>query len=297
MNTARSPTTILVATDLSGRCDRALDRSLILARQWGAKLVALTVVEPGAFHTSAMEAEGEIGTRALSSALMLAQRQLRADLAVDDLPLTCRVAQGAVTEAILSACDAEAAGLVITGVARHETLSRIVLGSNVDALTRRSPVPLLVVRSRARLPYRDIVVSSDFSPSSRHALETAAALFPDAVFTLFHTFSNPYPALAGVDPAQIRSDGERMAEAEAERFLQSCNLPQQLRDRMRFSLVYGDAAVMLHKRSATHPDDLIVIGTERRRGLMGMLIGSVAQRILEQAVNDVLLVPPARPAR
>lgn len=297
MNKASTPTTILVATDLSGRCDRALDRSLILARHWDARLVALTVVEPGAFYTTAMEAEGEIGTQALSNALKLAQRQLRADLAVDDLPLIFRVAQGTVTDAILSACDAEAAELVITGVARHETLSRIVLGSNVDALARRSPVPLLVVRSRARSPYRDVVVATDFSASSRHAVETAAALFPEAFLTLFHAFGNPYPALAGVNPAQVKSDGERMAEAEAERFLKACNLPPQLRDRMRFSLMYGDAAVMLHKRSATHPDDLLVVGTERRRGLMSMLIGSVAQRILEQAVNDVLLVPPAQPAR
>lgn len=116
---------------------------------------------------------------------------------------------------ILAACDAEAAGLIVTGVARNEALSRIVLGSTVDALARRSPVPLLVVRSRARAPYREVVVASDFSPSSRRALETAAVLFPDAGFTLFHAFGNPYPALSGMDAAQTRNHGHQLAQREA----------------------------------------------------------------------------------
>ncbi len=50
--------------------------------------------------------------------------------------------------------------------------------------------------------------------------------------------------------------------------------------------------MLLSARNAPHPDDLLVIGTERRRGLPGLLIGSVAQRIVEQAENDVLMVPP-----
>ena len=153
----QAPANILFATDLSSRCDRALDRSLILARQWGAHLVALTVVEPGDhFNPIPVDALGGTGASARDRALRLAEQRLRADLAVDDLPLSTRVAQGPVTDAILAACDAEAAGLVVTGVARNEALSRVVLGSSVDALARRAPVPLLVVRSRARTLRRTI---------------------------------------------------------------------------------------------------------------------------------------------
>ncbi len=291
-----APTTVLLATDLSSRCDRALDRAVILTRQWDAHLVALTVVEPGAHvATATAKAMGTPGAQALSHEIQLAERHLRADLAMEDVPLTTRVEKGPVTEAILGACEAHAAGLVVTGVARNEALSRLVLGSSVDALARRSPVPLLVVRRRARAAYREVVVASDFSSASRHALETAAALFPDAGFTLFHAFGNPYPAIGGIDPAQVRNDGHRRAEAEATAFLQACELPQPVRHRLQLSLAYGDAGALLHARSASHPDDAVVLGTQRRGGLLRLLLGSVAQRILEQSENDVLLVPQATP--
>lgn len=39
------PMRILLATDLSARCDRALDRAAQLAAEWGAELIALKVVE------------------------------------------------------------------------------------------------------------------------------------------------------------------------------------------------------------------------------------------------------------
>lgn len=289
----RAPATILFATDLSSRCDRALDRSLILAQHWGARLAALTVVEQDEAVTPVtVNALGSTGTPARERALRLAEQRLRADLAVDDLPLSTHVATGSIPEAILAACKSEAAGLVVTGVARNEALSRIVLGSSVDALAQRAPVPLLVVRSRARTPYREVVVASDFSPSSRRALETAAAFFPAAGFTLFHAFGNPYPSLAGMSTTQARSDGYELAHNEATAFLQACDLPSAVRERVQLALAYGDAGELLRLRGALRPADLVVLGTARRRGLVGWLIGSVAQRILEQAENDVLMVPP-----
>ncbi len=46
MSTPTTPRHILLATDLSSRSDRALDRAVRLAREWDARLVALTVVDP-----------------------------------------------------------------------------------------------------------------------------------------------------------------------------------------------------------------------------------------------------------
>ncbi len=292
MSTPATPRHLLLATDLSSRSDRALDRAVQLARDWNARLVALTVVEPEPAEapTSVLaRATGLAGT----ARRVLAERRLRADVAGEgDLPLVPRVEQGPVTDTVLTVAVAEGSQMIVTGVARNEALSRVVLGSSVDALARRSPVPLLVVRNRPRAPYSHVIVATDFSEASRHTLRTAAALFPEATLTLFHAFDNPYPAIGGVDTAKVRADGLAQAEREAEAFIQSSDLPADVGQRLRTWLEHGDTSLLLHAHGQAHPADLLVLGTQQRRGVLGLLLGSVAQRVLEIAENDVLVVPP-----
>lgn len=275
---AYRPQGILLATDLGPRSDRALDRAMLLAQAWQARLLALTVLDPG-------------NGGDLHAARQRAEQRLRADLDAVELPLTARVAQGPVVSTVLDVAEAEDSDLIVTGVARHETLARMVLGSSVDELARRAPRPLLVVRERARKPYQRVLVSTDFSAVSHHALETAAAWFPDAQFTLFHAFGSPYPTLAGMDAAQARNAGHAQAEREAERFLQTAQLPDAVRAGLQLQFRHGDAGLLVHEHGLNHPADLVVLGTARRGGVPRLLLGSVAQRMLEQAQNDVLVVP------
>jgi nucleotide-binding universal stress UspA family protein len=252
----------------------------------------LTVIEPEASASPDRAAAPATALRDELSPRLWAERRLHADLAVEGLALAARVELGPVVDTILGVAQADSSELIVTGVARSEALSRIVLGSTVDALARRSPVPLLVVRNRPRAPYARVVVATDFSVHSRHALEMAAALFPDAGLTLFHAFATAFPAPAGVDPAQALETSREQAERGAAAFLKDCGLPATVRERVRLVLAYGDAGALLHEHGAMHPADLLVLGTQPRRGLDGLPMGSVAERILELAGNDVLLVPP-----
>lgn len=292
MSTPATPRHLLLATDLSSRSDRALDRAVQLARDWNARLVALTVVEPEPAEAPTSVLARATGLAGGAARRVLAERRLRADVAGEgDLPMVPRVEQGPVTDTVLTVAVAEGSQMIVTGVARNEALSRVVLGSSVDALARRSPVPLLVVRNRPRAPYSHVIVATDFSEASRHTLRTAAALFPEATLTLFHAFDNPYPAIGGVDTARVRADGLAQAEREAEAFIQSSDLPVEVGQRLRTWLEHGDTSLLLHAHGQAHPADLLVLGTQQRRGVLGLLLGSVAQRVLEIAENDVLVVP------
>lgn len=293
MSTPAIPRHILLATDLSSRSDRALDRAVRLAREWEARLVALTVVEPEPAEAPTSVLSRATGLAGGAARRAMLEQRLRADLeGEDNLPLVPRVEQGPVADTVLTVATAEGSGLIVTGVARNEAFSRVVLGSTVDALARRAPVPLLVVRNRPRASYRQVVVASDFSTASRHTLRTAAALFPQAELTLFHAFDNPYPAIGGVDTTRVRADGLAQAEREAEAFIRSCALPEEVGRRLRTWLEHGDTGLLLHAHGQAHPADLVVMGTQQRRGVLGLLLGSVAQRVLEMAENDVLVVPP-----
>jgi nucleotide-binding universal stress UspA family protein len=293
MNGLAAPRQILLATDLGSRCDRALDRAVLCAREWRSELVALTVIEPGSGASPYRTASLANGCRDDLSPRTRAEQRLRADLAYEDFPLAARVELGSVVDTILAVAKADASELVVTGVARSEALSRILLGSTVDALARACPVPLLVVRSRPRAPYARVVVATDFSEPSRRALEVVVSFFPDADLTLFHAFGNAFPTPPGVDLLEARSTAREQAEGEAAAFLKHCALPTPVRERVRLMMACGDAGLLLHEHGTKHPADLLVLGTQQHRGLMGLLIGSVAERILELAENDVLIVPPA----
>lgn len=295
MNDATTPShaSVLLATDLSPRSDRALDRAVQLARGWQLPLVALTVLPAGAglrSHPMLALASDAVAQRA---ARRRAERRLQADVMGADVPLSLHVEQGDVSAAVLRIAQAEHAQLIVTGVARHEALARALLGSTVDALARHAPVPLLVVRERVHGPYAQVLVTSDFSESARRALQAAVALFPQAAFTLFHAFGNPYPLLGGMDIEKARQAGRAQAEEQARAFLAATELPDGVRARISLLLAHGDPGMLLREHGSEHPGTLIVLGTQRRRGLAGLLLGSVAERTLQLSESDVLLVAPA----
>ena len=92
------PGAVLLSTDLSCRCDRALDRAVLSAKEWQARLVALTVVEPTA--ASRLDMGHAAWQLARQSAQHIAQRRLHADMARQNIPVTVRVEQGQVIGAV-----------------------------------------------------------------------------------------------------------------------------------------------------------------------------------------------------
>src|SRR3546814_6139507 len=106
--------------------------------------------------------------------------------------------------------------LIITGVARDETLGRLILGSTVNHLARKTTVPLLIVRDRPFRPYDRLLVATDFSPSARVSLVTCISFFPAASITLFHAYVVPF---AG---SLARSEVEREFETYGEIGSASC---------------------------------------------------------------------------
>ena len=284
------PRTIVLATDLSARCDRAFDRAVSLARRWDAELIALTVVET---DPAAQRREARPSWRRKATPAELAQRQLRADLAGAGIRAGTRVAHGEPVTAILDAVADSGAGLIVTGLARDETLGRFSLGNTVDRLARRAAVPLLVVRKRVHGDYQRIVAASDFSDASRRALETAASWFDAAVLTLLHTYDPPYANL--MERSTMREDFRAVAVEDCERF--TATLAPPLRARLATRVEFGAPEDLLNDYAIESDSDLAVLGSHGRSALYDIMIGSVARRVLEQSAIDVLLVPEPKAAR
>ncbi len=271
--TAGLPTRLLLATDLSPRCDRALDRALQLAQEWSAELCAFNALELSAPDQTLAWLSG-----ADSSTLeAAAHRQLMRDLAGIDVHVSVVAAPGGDAAAAIR--DAARAGdVVVTGVARAETFGRFLLGSTVARLARSLVQPLLVVRLRARTPYHRIVVATDLSEPSAHALRETVRLFPQRELILYHS-REPLTGDTVVDNTE-----------ECARFLDGIGLAPEALARIRVVVETGAPEQALAAYARANDVDLVVIGSHGRSGLASVLLGSVAVRMLDWLPCDTLVV-------
>ncbi len=276
------PRSILLATDTSHRSDRATDRALTCARQWQARVLALTVLEDGSVPTGFNR----------GSAAAILREDLRA--AAEGVDVQSQIREGIAVDVILDSARQEGSELIVTGIAKGGLIGDFILGSTAGRLVRRSPVPVMVVHRRGIRNYRRLIVASDFSETSRQALLTALVWFPGLPVLLFNAYRPPLSGL--VDSDRVRADLQAEAVAQAERFLDGTPLGAEERKRILIHAAYGSADGLLAELTAGSHDDLVVLGSHGRSAVFDVLIGSTAKRLLEHASTDVLVVRDPRAA-
>lgn len=146
------------------------------------------------------------------------------------------------------------------------------------------------------LALRTILCPVDFSGCSARAVEYACFLAQrfDSAVTLLHVWSLPpsiYPELAvWVDTVEttLAEAIEARARTEMQRLMDS--LSADFRTRVRSELVCGSPPTTIVERAAMDGFDLIVLGTHGHTGLMHLLLGSVAERVVQHAPCPVLTV-------
>jgi len=277
-----NPRHLLLATDLSARCDRASDRALALARAWNAKL---TVVH--ALDVVAIPSDNQ---PSVSDAAVRATRVLHADFGeVQDVPLSLRVGEGRPEDVVLDIASNQGCDLIITGIAGNDPFGQPLIGGTVTALARRAKVPVLVVKSRPRAAYRRVVVATDLSKASGCAIQTALKLFTPEQLTLFHAFDIPF---ANWVEDKIRNEREWHAAAlrEIRAFLADI-VQKDVASTVSVRADHGDPAPTLAGHILSEDVDLVIAGTHGRTGLMNILLGSVASGILYEVPCDVMIVP------
>jgi nucleotide-binding universal stress UspA family protein len=278
------PRKLILATDLSGRCDRALDRAVDLTRRWSSGLTAVHALEQLPEFTNARRRFW----RTSEDRSAAVARQLRDDIRDDGVEAQVVVEEGDPAELVLRVAAGLQADLVLAGPARSEPFGRLLLGATVERLVRRADAPVLVVRKRVRGAYGNIVVASDFSASSARALETAAALFPGARLTVFHAFQTPFAGMGSADDAGRA--WASMARTEGEAFLAGVSLSEETRRELRLLVEPGRPDGVLREYVEHQDVELVVLGRGGRSVVMELLLGSTSDALLHLLPCDVLVV-------
>lgn len=137
--------TVLLATDLAPTTDAATDQALELATSLGARMLAVSVIDPGSLRASGgrflmrVDQVREARERVAQS---LVARGRELGVTVDFL-----VWEGDPGQSIVDAAVAEQADMIVVGSHGRGAVGRFLIGSVSDHVVRHAPCPVLVVRS------------------------------------------------------------------------------------------------------------------------------------------------------
>ena len=278
---------LFLATDLSARCDRALDRAAMLAAETSAQLTVVHAFEPDVYAMTQDPRPAPSWRQRPDLKHAIALKQLHRELGQLDIPFELILDEGDPADVILRTANDHTGDLIVTGIARNETFGRFLFGGTVERLVRSGSVPVLVVKNRPLGPYRDIVVATDFSPASRKAIDTTQRMFPEARITLLHCYEGTASAL--VRPAEAGHISHEISQGEYDRFINSDAEAAERLAKLPIFIEQGSLDCVIHAYAADKNLDLVVIGSQKKNALTRALVGSVAETAMASAPADVLV--------
>ncbi len=269
------PTSILVATDMSARADRALTRAMDLAAGFGARLAVMHVVDEDMPPT--------VRDMVCEQARRLLLEQVAALPQAASVPWEVEVAPGVDVAAIVGRAEAMQAGLVVLGAHRERSFRGIIFGTTAERVMHSGTAPVLVAHGAYRGPYRLVLAAVDGSAASLRALTAALRCWPEAAVQAVHVLDLPGGAAAAGDAIEQAADRLRPALDRVRR---------EVGRRPDLVVEVGDVDTVLRDLATRHAADLVAVGTTGGNPSLRSLLGGTTERILQSAPCDVLVVPP-----
>jgi nucleotide-binding universal stress UspA family protein len=143
MSFAEQLKTIVVATDLEGRSEAALEYARKLATAYGARIVLAHGLDP--LDYAAVESVPGQVLRRISEKARVVLDQMIAELVREGIHSHSEVRQGAVVQMLLEIVRQYDAGLIVIGTKGHNGAGPVAVGTIAEELVRRSPCPVLAV--------------------------------------------------------------------------------------------------------------------------------------------------------
>ena len=286
---------ILVAPDFSAPSRHAAQRAAMLARSSAASLTLMHTLGGSALD----DLRRWVSDDSQATSLIQAGASQRLQELADELGRTTGIhvqthlTTGHPVDQVIKHADAVDAGLLVTGTRGAGFFRGIVIGSTAERIAKRSSHPVLMVRQLPHEPYRRILVPVDFSEGSRHAIDLARQIAPQASLVLMHAVELPYEG-------QMRRAG--LAEHVVMRYLDAARREAQerLRElvtdagldlaRVRMSTPSSADPWMLIVQEEQETDcDLVVIGRQGRNAVDEFFLGSTTRMVIAEGAADVLI--------
>ena len=281
MSFAAGMKTIVVATDLEGQSEAALDYARKLAGGYGARIVLAHGLDP-VDYAAVDSVPGRV-RRGLTEEARAALDKLAGDLLREGIHSHSEIRQGAVAELMVDVAKQYEAGLIVVGTQGMQGAGAVIVGSIAEQLVRLSPCPVLAVAADWN--------AGEFRPAPGGpvllAMEkneaTAAAV--DTAYSLAETFHRMLLVLHARGPAEASAFLNPAATT-----LEEFGVRPSGRFPVRFIVKDGNPADAIVAAIAQHHPSILVAGVKRTSGTPGP--HGTAFALLARSRVPVLCVPP-----
>lgn len=281
--------TVLVAVDFSPHARAAALRACEIARACDARVRLL--------HGNPARADGDETSPPKSPSDEL--EAWRADLESLGAPISAVVEDEDPVDLIARHTRGEDVALVVMGVHGFRGFDRVFLGSVADRALRAARVPILLVKENehaASLRIRRILLATDFSPASEHALRLA--------IQWARRLQADVEVLHAIHETEGERDYPRPRDCASRSSRQRANALESLRSilsrtaaagvRAVADLTYGAPSIEIVKHAARSRADLVVIGLRGEMEVSAARYGSVTERVIRHVKCSVLVAPNDR---
>ncbi len=139
---------VLIATDGSEYTKNSIDYGIDLAKNMGAKLHVIYVIDTAAFASIPMDAAWESMYSLLKQEGEDATKYVADKAEPEGLEVVTVTVEGHPAEEIIKYAEKNSISLIVMGTLGKSGLDRFLLGSVAEKVVRTSKIPVLVVRGK-----------------------------------------------------------------------------------------------------------------------------------------------------
>ncbi|WP_298491866.1 universal stress protein [uncultured Maritimibacter sp.] len=271
--------TLLVATDMSIRSDRAVQRALRIARERGAVCHILHVVDdalPGPLAETVLAgAAGHIDDFAASYG----------NGAVHET----HVVHGDPRQIVPEMAASLAVDLLLLGIHRPRPILDALRETTMEAMVRTVSVPVLLVRDPADHDYTPVVIPVSFSPACAAAITAAKALAPEAEVTVYHSVHLPF---SGLTMETLGGPMDRAMTSEAKMAAAKWSEKEGI-DGDMVEFISGGLRETFFETINAKGAKLVALGAHTRSPVSIFTLGSFTSLVVRNPPCDLLIAHPA----
>jgi nucleotide-binding universal stress UspA family protein len=272
--------TIVVATDLKGQAEAALEYARKLAQSYGARIVLAHGLDP--IEYAAVDAVPRSVLNHLTESARKVLDKLTGDLLREGIHSHSEIRQGVVAEMLVDVARQYDAGLIVIGTKGMEGAGPVVVGAIAEKLVRLAPCPVLAVAAdwNAGLyrptPGGPVLMTMERNDAAAAATATACSLA--------ETFERPLLVL------HVRTAAEQAAGMNPCVTMEDFGIKVRGKAQVRCLVKDGNPADAVAEAIAEHHPCILVAGVKRASGTPGPH-GTVFA-LLSASRVPVLCVPP-----